>query len=85
MLSIIKSRNEHIKNKLPLYKTLIRTVVLYGSMSWTLTDGRSTMLDLFEGEIVKKIYRLLMKEENGEFDITMSYTSYTKNPDYLNI
>lgn len=56
MLPIIKSRSIHRNVKLRLYKTLIRTVVCYGSEAWTITGGTSETVDRFERKILKRIY-----------------------------
>jgi hypothetical protein len=37
LLTIIKSRLAHRKDKLRLYKTLIRPVLSYGCEAWTMT------------------------------------------------
>lgn len=40
LLPMLKSKNIHIKTKLRLYKTMIRTVAAYGGETWTHTgDG----------------------------------------------
>jgi hypothetical protein len=42
--------------KLKLYKTLIRPVVTYGAKMWTITLADENSLQIFERNILQKIY-----------------------------
>lgn len=39
LLPILRSKNIHIKTKLRLYKTMIRTMMVYDGKTWTITSG----------------------------------------------
>jgi hypothetical protein len=44
------------KIKLTIYKTIIRSVLLYGSETWTLTKTDEKKLRTFENNVFRKIY-----------------------------
>ena len=50
--SSLMSRN----SKLQIYRTLVRSVVTYGSESWTLTMEEERALAVFERKVLRKIY-----------------------------
>jgi hypothetical protein len=56
---VMKSANVHRKTKVALYKTVIRTVLCYGSEAWTMTGGVEMALAAFERKILRKIFRLV--------------------------
>jgi hypothetical protein len=43
-------------NKIGLYKTLIKPILCYGSVTWTLTQMSEQMLNASERKILQKIY-----------------------------
>jgi hypothetical protein len=53
---VMKSANVHWKTKVSLYKTVIRTVLCYGSETWTMTGGVEMALAAFKRKILKKIF-----------------------------
>jgi hypothetical protein len=53
-----------IKNKVKLYKTLIRPVLAYGSETWVLSTCDETILGVFERKILRTIFG--PTNENGE-------------------
>jgi len=45
-----------IKNKIKLYKTLIRPVLVYGSETWVLSKSDEAILGVFERKILRDIF-----------------------------
>ena len=45
-----------IKNKIKIYKTLIRPVLAYGSETWILTKSDEAILGVFERKILRAIF-----------------------------
>jgi hypothetical protein len=46
----------HRNNKIRLYKTLIKPILCYGSVTWTLTQAAEQMLNTFERKMLRRIY-----------------------------
>ena len=42
----------HPNNKIRLYKTLIKPILCYGSVTWTLTQAAEQMLSTYERKIL---------------------------------
>jgi hypothetical protein len=51
-----RSKQIHTNNKIRLHKTLIKPVLCYGSVTWTLTQTAEQMLKSFERKILRQIY-----------------------------
>ena len=51
-----QSKQIHQNNKIRLYKTLIKPILGYGSVTWTLTQATQQMLNTFERKILPRIY-----------------------------
>jgi len=64
-----------IKNKIKLYKTLIRPVLAYGSETWVLSKSVETRLGVFERKFLRAIFG--PTNDNGEWRIKYSYELYT--------
>ena len=58
--SISRSKQIHRNNKIRLYKSLIKPILSYGSVTWTLTQTTEQMLNTFE----RKIRGLFKKSTN---------------------
>jgi hypothetical protein len=54
---VMKSANVHRKTKVSLYKTVIITVLCYGSGVWTITGRAEMALAAFKWKILRKIFR----------------------------
>ena len=54
--TIIWSKHIHWNNKIKLYKTLIKPILCYGSVTWTLTQAAEQMLSMSERKILRRIY-----------------------------
>jgi sorting nexin-29 len=54
--NILRSKLLKKDTKCKIYKTLIRTVVLYGCKSWILMKTEEQQLSIFERKILRKIY-----------------------------
>jgi hypothetical protein len=52
---VMKSANVHRKTKVALYKTVIRTVLCYGSEAWTMTGRVEMVLAAFERKIEENL------------------------------
>ena len=50
--SIFRSKQIHRKNKIRLYKSLIKPILSYGNITWTLTQTTEQMLNTFERKIL---------------------------------
>ena len=51
-----RSKQIQSNNKIRLYKSLIKPILSYGSVTWTLTQTTEQMLDTFERKILRRIY-----------------------------
>ena len=51
--TMLRSKQIHWNNKIRLYKTLIKSVQNYRSVTWTLTQRTEQMLCTFERKILK--------------------------------
>jgi len=54
--TIFRSKQIHRNNKIRLHKTLIKPILCYGSVTWTLTQMLEQMLNTFERKILQRIY-----------------------------
>ena len=52
---IFRSKQIHRNNKTRLYKTLIKPILCYGSVTWTLAHTAEQMLNTFERKILRRI------------------------------
>jgi hypothetical protein len=76
--TIFRSKQIHRNNKIRLYKTLIKPILCYGSVIWTLIQTAEQMLDTFEREILRRIYMAQHKKgDAGVPDGTANCTVYT--------
>jgi hypothetical protein len=64
-LPILKSRVAHRKDKLRLYKTLIRPVPSYSSEAWTMTQSSEERLAIFERKILRRILGPVYEDDLG--------------------
>ena len=58
-----KSKYLCIKTKLHCYRTIVQSVLCYGSNTWTLTKRSETVFYAFENKILRKIFGPVL--ENG--------------------
>ena len=71
--TVFRSKQIHRNNKIRLYKTLIKPILCYGSVTWTLTQTAEHMRNTFESKILRRVYSLTQEEErwrprwNNEF------------------
>jgi len=54
--TIFRSKQIHRNNKIRLYKTLIKPILCYGCVTWTLTLTAEQMLNTSEGKMLRRIY-----------------------------
>jgi hypothetical protein len=52
----MRSGDIHRKTKIMLYKTLIRSVLMYGCETWVLTQKSENALRVFERKILRRIF-----------------------------
>jgi hypothetical protein len=69
--------NSPRNNKIRIYKTLIKPVLCYGSIDWTLTQMTEQILCTFEGKI-SRIYRSIQDKDAGVLDGIVKFVFYTK-------
>jgi len=63
------------KNKIKLYKTLTRPVLVYGSETWVVTKRDEAILGVFERKILRAIFG--PTNDNGEWRIKYNNKLYT--------
>jgi hypothetical protein len=82
---ILQSRSLKKRTKYKIYKTLIRSLVLYGSESWTFTKRDEEKLRIFERRILRRIYGPTC--EYGVWRIKYNDELYSlyKDPDIVRI
>jgi len=54
--TISRSQKMYQNNKIRLYTTLIKPVLCYGSVTWTITHMTEQMLRTYERKILRRIY-----------------------------
>ena len=54
--TVFRSKQIHRNNKIRLYRTLIKLILCYGSVTWTLTQTSEQMLNTFERKILRRMY-----------------------------
>ena len=64
-----------IKNKIKLYKTLIRPVLAYGSETWVVSKSDEAILGVFERKILRAVFG--PTNDNGEWRIKYNNEWYT--------
>jgi hypothetical protein len=77
--TIFRSKQIHRNNKIRLYKTLIKPVLCYGSVTWTLTQTtEQIMLKTFERKILRRIQYMALhkRKDTGTLDGIMNCTGY---------
>jgi hypothetical protein len=65
LLSIIKSRESHKQNKTELCKTLIKSVLLYGSEAWTLSQTAEKAFNASERKVLREVYEQCWLQDSG--------------------
>jgi hypothetical protein len=50
--TIFQSKQIHQNNKIRLHKTVIKPILCYGNVTWTLTQTAEQMLNTFESKIL---------------------------------
>jgi hypothetical protein len=54
---------------------MLKSVLIYGSESWTLTRVDEQKLRTFERKVLRRIYGQLEKRKDGELSTIMSYVT----------
>ena len=54
--TIFRSKQIHRNNKIRIYKTLIKPILCYGCVTWTLTQTLEQRLNAFEKKVLRRIY-----------------------------
>jgi hypothetical protein len=70
----MRCKDIHKETKVMLYKTLIRTVLTYGSETWTLSKNSENALSTFERKILRRIYGPV--QDNGQWRIRYNKELY---------
>jgi hypothetical protein len=73
-----RSKQINRNNKIRLYKTLIKPVLCYGSVTWTLIQTTEQMLKTFERKILRRIQYMAQHKRKGAgaLDGIMNCTGY---------
>ena len=56
MIKVLKSTAVSRKTKLTIYRTVIRSVVMYGSKVWTLSKSDDNTLAIWETKVLREIF-----------------------------
>jgi hypothetical protein len=59
LVNILKAKNINRKNKVIIYKTLIKPVLMYEAETWVLSKAVELRLGVFERKILRRIYGLI--------------------------
>ena len=62
LLPIIKSREVHRQTKTQLYKTLIRSILWYGSKAWPLSQTAEKKLNAWEKKTKENLWTSVAKQ-----------------------
>jgi hypothetical protein len=63
MIHLFKSRTTHLKNKIRIYKTVVRPVLCYGYETSAMTNKAEEMLDIFKRKILGWIFGPTLDEK----------------------
>ena len=74
---IFRSKQIHRNNKIRLYKKLIKPILCYGSVTWTLAQTAEHMLNRSEREILRRICGRTQEGGRWHPDGTVNCTAYT--------
>jgi hypothetical protein len=74
LLAVMRCKDIHKKTEVMLYKTLIRTVLTYGSETWTLSKYSENALSTSERKILRRIYGPV--QDNGQWRIRYNKELY---------
>jgi len=78
--TIFRSKQIHRNNKIRLDRTLIKPILCYGNVTWTLTQTSEQMINTFERKILRRIYGPTHdRVDAGVPDGIMNTTAYTRN------
>ena len=75
--TIFRSKQIPRNNKIRLFKTLIKPILCYVSVTWTLTQTVEQMLNTSERKILRRIYGCTQEEDAGVPDGIVNSTFYT--------
>ena len=63
LIGIMKSNHVHQKTKIKIYQTIIRSVLTYGSETWTMSKKIETMLGVFERKVLRRIFGAVLDNQ----------------------
>jgi hypothetical protein len=73
LTKIMKSREISKSTKLKIYRTIIRSVVMYGCEGWTMSENMEEALRVWERKILRKVYGPKRDKMDGESVQTRNY------------
>jgi hypothetical protein len=50
------TQGNHTGNSIGIYKTILKPTVMYGREAWSMTEKDKTRLNMWEREILRKVY-----------------------------
>ena len=77
--TIFRSKQIHRNNKIRFHKTLIKPILCYGSVAWTLIQKVEQMLNIFEGKILQRIYGPTQEGGHWHRNGIVNSTIYTRS------
>ncbi|KAJ4438448.1 hypothetical protein ANN_14393 [Periplaneta americana] len=63
------------RSRIELYKTLIRSIIIYGSENWTFTKKSQNAVDNFERKVLRRIFGPVVRE--GKWRIRHNHELYS--------
>jgi hypothetical protein len=78
LLPAVKKSEVHKQTKMKLYKTLIRSVVWYGSEAWMVSQIAEKKCLMNLGEVLRKICGCVLVMDSGETGTITKFVTYTR-------
>jgi len=62
MMNMLKAKNINSRHKVTMYKTLIKSVLMFGAVTWVLSKVDELRLGVSERKILRRIYGPVCEE-----------------------
>jgi len=82
--SIWKAKNISMSTKVLLYQSMVQSIVLYNSETWTIKKDQKRKLETFEMAVLRKIcyYVITRRDRRGNVDIIIEETQSPDGEEY---